>query len=92
MFADWVKIAVKAAVIAGVITALSVIVLSISLPAVNPFILQGYVDSVYTFAIHWCPVIERIYGAALVIIGTNIAVLLFRAGLFVFKSIMAIFE
>lgn len=89
---EMIKITVKTAAIGAAIAALAVVLLGIQLPQVDFSTLSVYVARVYAFAIHWCPIIASFWNTALVIIGVNLALLTFRAGLFVFKTIMAIFE
>lgn len=89
---DLIKIGIKTALIGGVIVTLAVVLLLIQLPVVDFTPLSTYIGSVYAFAVHWCPIIERLWTTATFIIGVNIALLTFRAGLFLFKTIWAIFE
>ena len=89
---DLVKIGIKTAIVGGVIIALAVWVLSISVPAVDFSSLTTYINGVYSLVCHWCPVFATLYPFAIVVIGLRLSVGAFRVGLFIFKTMMVIFE
>lgn len=89
---DVVKIAVKAAAIAGTITAVVVVLALIQIPAVDLSILTTRINNVYSIAVHWCPIMGRLYPLAMTILAVNLGLLGARAGMFAFKAIMTIFE
>lgn len=89
---DVVKISVKTALITGSIIAFVVVIALIPVPSVDMSVITERINNVYSIAVHWCPIFANLYGLALTIIGVNIALLVFRAGLFAFKALMTIFE
>lgn len=89
---DVIKISMKVAAISAAVAALAVVLLLIRLPAVDFSVLSTYIGHVYAFAVHWCPIIANLWNLALTVIGINLALLTFRAGLFLFKIIMSVFE
>ena len=89
---ELVKIGIKVGIVTLAIAAFAVFVLTLQLPSVDSTILFDYIDSVYTFAVHWCPVIHLLYTLSVYVIGVNISVLVLRIALLIPKTAMAIFE
>lgn len=86
------KMAIKAALLVGVLGAFATVLLVIQIPSVDFSPLSIYIGHVYAFAVHWCPIISQLWTVSIIILGANLALLIFRAGLFLFRTIMTIVE
>lgn len=89
---DYVKMAVKGALILTVFIALAGIVLLWQVPSVNFAWLSQFINKAYTIVCHWCPVFESVYTLAVYFFGIGLTVLGAMVGLMGYRSLMKIFE
>lgn len=90
--ADGIKVALKAALVGGILVTLAYFILNVPVPTVDVGLLTYYINKAYTIAIHWCPVLGTLYPYAVNILVLQLLLWTFRAGLFAYKTIMVVVE
>lgn len=89
---DWVKIAVKTALVATITVAIVAVFATVQLPSVNVSDLVPYLQKGYAIAVHWCPVLGVIYPVAIALMGLRIAIWGVHFGLMAVRWIMKVNE
>lgn len=92
MFADYVKIAAKAALIIVVMAAVLALFTLVQIPTFNITALASYLVIAYTFACHWCPIFPVLWPIALGLIALEIGLMTFKISAVAWKWIFKINE
>ena len=78
--ADWVKIALKAGLIAGVMVGLWAIFTQIQIPAIDYTVVTQTAGTAMAFLTYWCPALPIIWNISLVMLGILVTLWTFRFG------------
>lgn len=92
MFADYVKIAAKVALIVVITTAVVALFTLVQIPSFNIAYITAYLGIAFTFATHWCPMFPILFPIALALIGLEIALMTFKVSAVAWKWIFKINE
>ena len=92
MFADWVKMGVKAALIAVITIAIIALLNIVQVPSLNFSFISGYLNLAYTFMIHWFPATIVLWPIVLALVALEIAIMGFKVGAIAWKWIFKINE
>lgn len=92
MFADYIKMAAKAALIAVVIAGIITLLNIVTIPSFDISALTVYLSVAYTFAVHWCPAFSYLWPIALALITLEIGILTFRISAIAWKWVFKINE
>ena len=76
--ADWVKIALKTGLIAGVMVALWAVFTQIQIPSIDFSILANSAGFAMAFLTYWCPAFPVVWNISLVMLGVLVALWTFR--------------
>lgn len=76
--ADWAKIALKTALIAGIMTALWGVFNLIQIPTIDFTVLTANSTFAYAFLTYWCPAFPVVWGVILTMLGVLLALWAFR--------------
>lgn len=76
--ADWVKIALKTGLVAGVMVALWAVFTQIQIPAIDFSVIANSAGFAMSFLTYWCPAFPVVWNIALVMLGVLIALWTFR--------------
>lgn len=89
---DLVKVGIKLGLAATLLAAIAAVLLLVTIPSVDFSSITTYINSVYAFAVHWCPVMANLWTTATTMIGVNLALLAFRGAMVVVKLAWRVFE
>lgn len=92
MFADYIKMGVKAALILVITAAIVVLLNTVQIPQINFSSITTYMNTAYTFLTHWCPAIVVIWPIALAMITLEIAIMGFQVGAMAWRWIFKVNE
>lgn len=92
MFADYVKMAAKIALVVVITTAVVALFSLIQIPQVSWQALTPYLIVAYTFAVNWCPAFTIIFPIALTLIALEVGLMTFRISAVAWKWIFKINE
>lgn len=92
MFADYVKMGAKLALIAVITTAIIVLLNTVTIPTVSFTAITTYLNIAYSFAVNWCPVMTTIWPICLALINLEIAIMSFEVGAIAWRWIFKVNE
>ena len=92
MFADYVKMGVKAALIAVVTAAIIVLLNVVQIPSFNISAISSYLNTAYTFLTSWCPAVVVLWPLALTLITLELAIMGFEVAAMAWRWIFKVNE
>lgn len=92
MFADYVKMGVKAALIAVITAAIVVLLNTVQIPTLNFSAISDYLNIAYTFMVNWFPATVVLWPIVLTLIGLEIGIMGFKVAAIAWKWIFKINE
>jgi len=78
--ADWAKIAIKTALVAGVMVALWAVFTQIQIPTIDFSVPLQSAGFAMAFLTYWCPAFPVVWNASLVMLAVLVALWTFRFG------------
>lgn len=92
MFADFIKIAAKTALIAVITAAIIAIFANIQIPALNFNLLSQGLNKAMAIMYHWVPASQVILPLAISMLGIQLAILLFHYAMIAVRWVMKVNE
>lgn len=92
MFADYVKMAAKIALIAIITAGIIVLLNTVTIPTVNFTAISTYLNIAYSFALNWCPVMNILWPICLSLITLEIGIMTFEIGAIAWRWIFKVNE
>lgn len=77
MFADYIKMAAKLALVVVITAAIIALFNIVSIPNFNITALVSYMNIAYAFATNWCPMFPALWGIILALISLEIGLMVF---------------
>lgn len=92
MFADYIKMAAKAALIIVITVAIVALLNVVQIPNFNLQGITSYMNVAYSFAVHWCPMFSILWPIALSLITLEIAIMGFEVASMAWRWIFKVNE
>lgn len=92
MFADWVKIALKTALVATIMVALFAVFSSVQIPAVDFTNFSAALSSGLAVMYYWFPISQVLFPLFLTLLALDLGVFLFKYGMIAVKWLMKVNE
>lgn len=92
MFADYIKMAAKIALIAVITAGIIVLLNTVTIPTINFAAILTYLNVAYSFALNWCPVMTILWPICLSLITLEIAIMTFEVGAIAWRWIFKVNE
>lgn len=92
MFADLVKMGVKAALIIVITAAVLILFNTITIPNLDLSQVSSYLNTAYSVGVHYVPGFAIIWGLGLAVIGLDLAVMIFNFAMIAVRWIMKVNE
>lgn len=89
---DAVKIAVKTALIAVITAGILALFTVIQIPILDFSVMSNGLSTALAIAYHWCPVLQIIFPACLVILGVKLAIKTFEVAAIAYRWVMKVNE
>lgn len=92
MFADYIKMAAKVALIAVITAAIIAIFANVQIPSLNFTLLNQGLGTALAVIYHWVPAAQVIFPIAVAMLGIQLAILLFEYAMIAVRWVMKVNE
>lgn len=92
MFADYIKMGVKAALIAVITVAIIAIFANVQIPNLDFSLFSQGLSTALAIIYHWCPAATVLVPLAITMLGIQLAILLFQYAMIAVRWVMKINE
>lgn len=92
MFADWVKIALKTALVATIMVALWAVFANVQIPVVDFSTFSSAISVGLAVMYYWVPISQVLFPIALTLLALELAIFLFKYAMIAVKWLMKVNE